>query len=148
MKCSKLTASYLAGLIDGEGYIGILQIKKGNKSRWSTNRELLLQPVIKVAMTDKKTIKWLKDSFGGTFETRNAHGNARESYGWALRKQAAIEFVRKIYPYLMVKRQQAETLLRFPRHIAGYAIPDDMHKKRIELSNAIRELNKRGSVRD
>lgn len=148
MKISKLTASYLAGLIDGEGYIGILQVKKGNKAEWFSNRELMLVPVIKVTMTHKEVVTWLKDSFGGTFETRKAHHNNRESYGWTLKKNAAIDFVKKIYPYLMVKRQQAETLLRFPRHLVGLPMTDEVYNKRIELSNAIRTLNQRGSVRD
>lgn len=148
MKISKLTASYLAGLIDGEGYIGILQVKKGNKKDWFSNRELMLVPTIKVCMTNKEIITWLKNSFGGTLEVRKAHGNARKSYGWALKKQVAIDFIKKIYPYLMVKRQQAEHILRFPSHIVGLPMTDEVYNKRVELSNSIRTLNQRGSVRD
>lgn len=146
MKISKLTSAYLAGLVDGEGYIGILRTKKGNKSHWFSNREFIFTPVIKVTMTDKDTIKWLYDSFGGTFETRKAHGNARESYGWMAKNAKPVEFLKFIYPHLRIKRRQAETLFRFPYGKAGYQIPDEMYESRIKLYDQIRSLNSRGAA--
>jgi len=144
----KLQSAYLAGLIDGEGYIGILKVKQGKKKDWFSNREFIFKPVLKVAMVDRELVKWLHQSFGGSFETRKAHGNARESYCWSLRKGQTIDFVRRIYPYLKVKRKQAEILLRFPSNKAGYPLTDDIYEKRVDLYNQIRALNKRGSVRD
>lgn len=145
---NKLQRAYLAGLIDGEGYIGIVKVKKGNKKQWFSNREFIFHPILKVAMTDENIIRWLKDSYGGTFEVRKSHHNAKESYGWQLRKSQTRDFISKIYPYLRVKKRQAEIILRFPKHIAGYPIPDDVYHKRIELYDSMRILNKRGNVRD
>ena len=147
MKISKLTSAYLAGLVDGEGYIGILKVKKGNKAKWFSSREFIFVPVIKVAMTDRATIQWLYDSFGGTFETRKAHdGNARESYGWAIKNAKPKEFLKFIYPYLRIKKRQAEILFRYPHHMAGYAIPDEMYQKRVELCDQIRAMNTKGAA--
>lgn len=148
MKMNKLQSAYLAGLIDGEGYIGILKVKKGEKKQWFSNREFIFRPVMKVAMVDKELIRWLKGAYGGTFETRKAHGNARESYCWSLRKKSVITLIKKIYPYLRVKKKQAEILLRFPSGETGKQIPDNVYQKRIELYDDIRALNRRGSVRD
>lgn len=148
MKINKLQSAYLAGLTDGEGYIGILQTKQGNKKQWFSNKEFILKPVIKIAMTDKDLVSYLHNSFGGTFETRKAHGRAKESYCWALRDRKAVEFVRQVYPYLKVKKKQAEILLRFPSGEAGKTLSDSVYQKRIDYMNQIRALNKRGSVRD
>lgn len=148
MKINKLQSAYLAGLIDGEGYLGILKVKQGNKKKWFSNKEFIFKPVIKVAMTDKDLIVWLYNSYGGSFETRKAHGNARESYCWALRERKAIEFAKRIYPYLKVKKEQAQILLRFPFGETGKPLLENTYQKRIELCNKIRALNTRGSVRD
>jgi len=148
MKISKLQSAYLAGLVDGEGYIGILRAKRGNKKLWSSKKEFVFKPAVKVAMTHKDIVIWLYESFGGTFETRKAHHNARESYCWAIRNMKVVEFIKKIYPYLKVKKRQAEIILRFPNGNAGYQLDDSTYQKRIELYDKIRALNQRGSVRD
>ena len=96
MKISKLHSAYLAGLVDGEGYIGILKSQKGNKRQWFSNREFIFIPVLKIAMTDKTLIEWLYKSYGGTFEIRKAHHNARESYGWTCRKASVREIIKYI----------------------------------------------------
>ena len=145
---SKLQASYLAGLIDGEGYIGILQTKRGNKAEWHSLREFIYQPVLKVCMTNEALIRWIYDSFGGTFETRKAHHNAKESYGWMCRKAQVREFLRYLHPYLRVKKRQAEVIFRFPTLKAGDKVSDEVYKKREMLCNEIRCLNKVGSLRD
>ncbi|MBK9272788.1 MAG: hypothetical protein IPM48_14480 [Saprospiraceae bacterium] len=145
---SKLTASYVAGIIDGEGYIGLLRISKGNKAKWQSLREFKYMPCVKVVMTNKEIIDWLYKSFGGTFETRtkNTSPNCRVSYGWQLRKLQAIEFLKIIYPYLMVKRKQAEVLFRYPQIKAGTIISDEVYEKRNKLFEEIKELNKRGAA--
>lgn len=145
---SKLQSAYLAGLIDGEGYIGLMDVRAGNKKEWFSSHESMFVPVLKVAMCDKPMIYWLFSSFGGTFETRKAHGNARESYCWSLKKRKAIDFVRYIYPFLRVKNKQAELLLRFPSGKPGCPLTEEIYEKRKSLCVEIKELNKRGSLRD
>lgn len=145
---SKLQAAYLAGLVDGEGYIGILQTKRGNKAEWHSSRQYMYSPVLKVCMTDKRVIEWLYGSFGGTFETRKAHGKNRESYAWMCRKAAVASFLKYIYPYMRVKRKQAEIVFRFPTLKAGDKVSDGVYAERESLCYEIRCLNKVGSLRD
>ena len=145
---SKLQAAYLAGLIDGEGYIGILQTKKGNKAEWHSLREFMYCPVLKVAMTNKDIVEYLYQSFGGSFETRKAHHNNRESYAWTCRKALVGKFLRYIHPYLRIKKRQAEIIFRFPHIPAGKKISDEIYGLRQKLYNEIRTLNKVGSLRD
>lgn len=147
---SKLQASYLAGLLDGEGYISIMKVNKGNKRQWSSTRDYLYYPVIKVAMTDKAIIEFLKNSYGGTFETRKARLNARESYCWTVRKAQVINILQKVYPYLKVKRKHAEVIFKFKNATNGVGNPlgEDNWNKRDELFAEIRKLTKTGTVRD
>lgn len=147
---SKLNSAYFAGLIDGEGYISLLKSKKGNKKYWSSTRDYIYIPVIKVAMVDRPIIEFLKDSFGGSFEIRKARGNARESYCWTARKLNVMNILQAIYPYLRVKRKHAEVLFKYKNlnNGAGIAISDENWLKRDNLYEEIRKLTKTGTVRD
>lgn len=144
---SKLQAAYLAGLIDGEGYIGILKNKHGEKSVWSSTREYFFTPVLKVAMTDRELIEWLYKSFGGTFETRKAKGNAKESYCWSMRKSQVQDFLKLLYPFLQVKKRDADIIFRFMKtnNGAGHPISEENHLIRIKLYEEIRKLHSRGA---
>lgn len=148
MTTSKSNRAYLAGLLDGEGYISILKTKKGNKATWNNARDYVYVPVIKVAMTDRPIIEWLHQSFGGTFEIRKAQGNRKESYCWTARKKQTADFLQLIHPYLRVKKPQATLLLQY-RNVAGKAghkLTEETWKKRDELYTEIRKLNKRGAA--
>lgn len=140
---SKLQASYLAGLIDGEGYIGILRVKRGMKKNWKNARDCFYIPVLKVAMVDRPLIEWLYQSFGGSFEIRKAHGNASESYCWTLRKSQTAVFLKYIYPYLRIKKSQANIVAEFYKtnNGAGHPISDEIHQKRTQLYDSIRKLH-------
>ncbi len=105
---NKLKASYLAGLIDGEGYIGIMKHKRYDDLTKNHYRE-----VIKIANTDKKLIEWLKNSFGGDMEERKWKNgeNYKTAYCWSKKYTNTEEILRKIMPYLRVKKKQAEIVL-------------------------------------
>lgn len=112
---SKLTAAYLAGLIDGEGYLGIQKNKREDNIGGYG-----YMGVIKICMIDENIIKWLKNSFGGNFEKRIGKDNRQDSYGWTLRHGKNIEpFLNKVYPYLKVKRKQADILKKFFKTFNG-----------------------------
>jgi hypothetical protein len=148
---SKYTAAYLAGLLDGEGYVSIWEVKKGQKKKWLHTHETYYHPVIKIVMTDEPIIRWLKDSFGGTLEVRRLgekNINWKTSYGWMLRKAQVVEFLRHVSPYLRVKKQQAEIILEFSKLKSLPFIPmsEEAHEKKYQLYKQIRILNKRGAV--
>lgn len=148
MKTSKSNRAYLAGLLDGEGYVSILKSRKGNKATWNNARDYVYVPVIKIAMTDKDIIQWLYNSFGGTFETRKAYGNSRESYCWSSRKKHTADFIALLYPYLRVKKAQAKILMDYRKCAGkvGQKISDDTWAKRDAMYEQMRKLNKRGAA--
>ncbi len=109
---SKLTAAYLAGLIDGEGSIEIRKIKNEH-----SNGGVYYRPRIRVAVVDKYIIQWLKDSFGGyIYVQRNSekHNNWKDAYCWVVANQKLVGgILEKIYPYLRIKKESAIILKRF-----------------------------------
>jgi len=105
---SKMTASYLAGFIDGEGYLGIV---KNNVTRLTD--ECRYYPTIKVANTNPTIIYFLKNSFGGYLNIKKRKLPWKDVYTWETKGRQMEKFLKKIYPYLRMKRKQAEVLMKF-----------------------------------
>ena len=100
------TYAYLAGIIDGEGSIGIdRQIKQGRtvfRGRMQCN------------MTDPRPISMLKDVLGGTVTMQAPHGLGKKwFYHWSSMVVTLDVHLPRLLPYLTVKREQAELLLKF-----------------------------------
>ena len=98
----KSDISYLAGLIDGEGYIGI----RAGKS---------YVVVVEVANNSKELMDWLVNNFGGTVYNRGgARPNEELGYSWRISSKVDIA---KLLPWvvseLIVKRVHAEVMLSF-----------------------------------
>lgn len=156
---SKLTAAYIAGFVDGEGYIGITK----DNSRRNYRRTDFYKAVVKVANTNKEIIQWLKDSFGGTLYYRKRdNDNWKNALCWTLEGKNLIPFIDKIYPYLRVKKKQAEIVKKFRKTFkkgsysyikrdarnggtfVSTTLNKDVVQHREALYKQIRELNKKG----
>jgi hypothetical protein len=153
MKLSNVEKAYLAGLIDGEGYIGILRNKRGNKKSFHSTWPIVFTPVIKVAMIDRPVIEWLYATLGGSFETRKPTMlNQRESYGWTCRKASVATILKLIYPYLRVKKPHADIIFEYMTTRDGTAKPitKAVYDKRMNLYEQLHALTIKGprSVRD
>jgi hypothetical protein len=102
---------WLAGFIDGEGYIGIM--KSSNKqSRFG----YYYYPAIKIAQTERyaKVLYDIKDQFGGYTEKRKPHGQSSPSVMWTIKgiKQLKL-FLPHIIDDLIIKKPQANLLMEF-----------------------------------
>lgn len=131
--------SYAAGIIDGEGCIGI---HKHGKHKGGT---VIYGVRVIVGNTDRRLVEFLKDNFGGSFSKRKVVGNRKKAYAWELSSNLAANFLRIIYPYLLLKQKQAKICIDFQ----GNGIP---MRKATEKEKNIRNkmifkislLNKRG----
>lgn len=94
--------AYLAGLLDGEGNIGVYRSKNA-KGYWGYAVNL------NVANTDRRLMRYLVQQFGGVFHTKPT-GFLWEPNGGKDRIQ---EILNSVLPYLVIKRQQAELVLGF-----------------------------------
>ena len=108
----KLSLQYIAGLIDGEGYIALLP----NRSRETTNKTF--EPVVKIGMTGKEPLiifEALKNQYGGLIETKNGlskGGRIVNTYVLKSKMRVGI-LMEDIIEYLIVKKDQAILLKEF-----------------------------------
>lgn len=128
----KAKYGYLAGIIDGEGCITIGAGRKATCTNYNS--------IIMITNTNKKLIDWLQQQFGGNYYKIPAQGNCKEAYRWRFLKQKEIEkLLLAVLPYLIIKRQQAITLLEFVR-----LSKENASQRREELFQWMKLLNKRG----
>jgi hypothetical protein len=95
---------YAAGLIDGEGYIGI-QASGGS-----------FQVRLKVTMTDKgmPALLRMERLYGGKIDgPRRGTEVSRDSYSWRLTGAAASALIARLRPHLLVKAESADLALAF-----------------------------------
>lgn len=156
---SKLTASYIAGFIDGEGYIGIIK----DSRKIGFRRQDSYEAVLKIANTNKQIIDWFQESFGGNVSSRVLGGNAKDAYCWQISGEKLVPFLDKISPFLKMKGKQAEIVRKLRKTVSpeSYTYPTREAKNggkfrsktlkpeiigiRENLYQQIRELNKRGN---
>jgi hypothetical protein len=134
--------SYLAGLIDGEGHIGITKgcrywrNKDGVETKYPAYS---LQ--ISVANNSSSLMTFLIKHFGGVYYTHTRiNPNARDGYTWqpkgAKNKEALLLAV---LPYLVIKTAQAKMALEFLR------MRDEINPEKRETFHAMSlRLNQRG----
>ena len=88
--------NYIAGILDGEGYI-------------STNNSNYL---VGVAMTDEKLMRWLHQKLGGSFALRKRRkgkiGWNKQEYAWKINGMVQVKsFLQAMISYLRVKHNNA-----------------------------------------
>lgn len=134
---SETQLAYLAGIIDGEGtfYIGKINPRK------FTSR-------IYVVNTDKRLIDWLHQNFNGSCYTRNSIKNPhwKTRYEWVLDKAQIDSVCKKILPFLIVKKQHAEAMIKFRQtfiHHKRPRISDEILNFRNNCHEKMKKLNHR-----
>lgn len=91
--------AYLAGLIDGEGYVKV--------EKWGVVRLI-------IGMTNKKVIRWIYDNFGGTLKTDQLTCTGKPFYVWRLNNSLEnLKLGILVYPYLIVKKKKVLQTLQF-----------------------------------
>lgn len=148
--------AYAAGLIDGEGTIGITELKPSPRGR-SDGRALRKNPshriYVAISMTDRVAVQWMHEVFGGNFQTvKPAQPQHKQSFRWSLGSQRAAEFCELIRPYLKIKGPQAGISAKFYSECLGrkfqgsVGLPDDELAKRRKLLAEVKALNRRGTA--
>ena len=141
---------YAAGLFDGEGYVRI--------ARWKKPKTLHVRYQIfaGIGMTHKPIIEQFHKTYGGSLHmNRHDERNPRHKiqFSCILASQKAATFLRLIYPFSVVKKEQIDVALDLQEHIdfvpykptgshslrEGY---DEILKYREELFHRIISLRK------
>ena len=154
---------YLAGIMDADGYFtikrntyGVRVIKDCKNPRYSEK--------VGIKQTSNKAIKIIYQYFGGYYRLEKPTAkNGKPLYAVSLECLKAHEFVKAVYPYLRIKKQQAEILLQLRESInrgrtkrleyikktksgklvemVVYAINDDEIRLRENLIKKVKRLN-------
>jgi len=104
----RLVRAYLAGIIDGEGYIGICRRYTGRAKKWSPAYSVRMS----LSMTDREPVELFAFTFGGSLRRRYRPPH-KPIWELTLTCRRAATVIRALLPYLRAKRRQAETVLAF-----------------------------------
>jgi hypothetical protein len=142
----KLTPQYIAGFIDGEGYLGI--IRKTDKVRSTLGH--YYKVCIKIAQTNdsNEILYLLKERYGGNISKTRVHKGKNQSPSDMIEFTNSVRIRRildDIQPYLIVKSKQAEVLRSYidlPKQTKTNRTQSDAMRE--ELYKQIKVLNRRG----
>lgn len=100
------TAAYIAGIVDGEGYIGLT--KNGTKVPFLA---------VAIANTNPLLINFLAEHFIGrhNLTTHKVATHQKPVMLFHIRGRAAIQFLEPVLPYLLLKRDQAHSGIAFQK---------------------------------
>ena len=101
--------AYLAGIIDGEGYIGI------GMNKGTDNRQPQYVLRISIAQSNQPFLVCLRDKWGGlgSICVNRSPRQAKVGYRWHISANQAASILEDILPYLVIKKPQAELALEF-----------------------------------
>lgn len=101
----RATDAYAAGLIDGEGYIGI--------ARRNGAGQFTLRVDVGMTVKAKALLEELKERYGGHVTlSRKATERWEAAYAWRIHGSQAATFLRQVSPYLRLKAEQARLALK------------------------------------
>jgi hypothetical protein len=137
---ARVELAYLAGIIDGEGYIGL-------RHRTDTKSARHYSLVLRVANTDQRLIGWLQARWpGNTGCHRYRDQKCKPLHHWQLESRRAEAVLRIALPYLVIKREVADLALEMRATIVlgNNRISDAVLAERQRIYAAMRTLTKRG----
>lgn len=95
--------AYLAGIVDGEGHVGIHIQRHGYRHAIAR---------VAVAMTNEAPVRALALVFGGTVKEKPpAHSRRKKLFLWQVTNKLATKVAQTLLPYLVVKAPQAACIL-------------------------------------
>ena len=104
----KTDLAYLAGLVDGEGYIGI------KKSSQKDMVSPAFSARIQIRMVNEPAISFLAKILGGNYYKESAHvAKGRPLYCYQASNKKAENVLKSLLPYLRVKKEVATVVLSF-----------------------------------
>jgi len=130
----KTEFAYIAGIVDGEGSIGITRpmsfcskkqtrgtgkrpdVVERNKKGHEKGAIRCPYVQVSVANTNEWLIHWLHFNFGGSIYCEQPGKNPlskRACWRWNITNKKAAEFLKLVLPYLKIKQEQAELAILF-----------------------------------
>jgi hypothetical protein len=142
-----LFLAWAAGFFDGEGCV-IVEISKEKRCRHGFRTSLHAT----VTQTSLPCLELFLRRFGGsikTFEHKTPSGRRwAVQYTWTVRNEKAVEFLRAVHPYTVVKYTQVEAALRYPLVApngkkygnSSNPIPNEVQEQRVAIAHELRAI--------
>ncbi len=107
---SDVEAAYIAGFLDGEGTISL---NKGHT--YDERRRTTYHLRVRVVNTFPGIIEWIAQKVGhGNVHTRKRYlATHKQAWEWSLSGSRAVRLLEQLYPYLKVKKLQAEVAFEY-----------------------------------
>lgn len=141
---SKVELAYIAGIIDGEGCIHINK----RKQKLGRNDDFAIE--ITIVNTSKKLMEWLWDKLGGYLNFRKSKNSKwKGCYRLRVSRLQAEILLKRLLPYLIAKKSQAEIVLELRKHIKlgkTQRLSEKELERREFLYLKIKRFNKRGLI--
>lgn len=148
MRTKEISMQYLAGIIDGEGCIGIeCQAPFRRKDGTWQRKHNYYTPRLVVVNTSKLLMEILVKSFGGQYGARKHIEGHKTCYAWRCFGEKLEAAIMAIQPYLQIKHDQAEVVLELRKTVGktGWYVSEELLQARHGLYLRCGELNKTGS---
>lgn len=139
MPLTATEAAYLAGLIDGEGNIGV-------RTRKNTNGRIYLCPILQITNTNESMLLWVQEKVGGKiYLGREDRIGRKQVWSWQIWSRNAVNVIRQVYQHLIVKRQQADLIFTVVIKDRGYKLSEQERSNNVVIYDAMKKLNLRGT---
>jgi hypothetical protein len=150
-------AAYFAGIIDGEGTIGLYRAR-----RLASAGGVRIIPSVNIANTNLKLLERLREICGnGRLEVKDQRrvGNHKPLFGLTFKSNQIRHILPQVQPYLIAKAEQAEVMLSFLTttrygnnwkrdRVTGRmeANPLSSFDRTVHFADRLAELNRRGKA--
>ncbi len=148
------TDGYLAGIIDGEGSIGIAR-KKSKRSVGGYTYNI----TVSVVNTDRPLIDWLLHTtgVGHVSDHMDERAGYKPAWIWSVWSREAERLLIRVLDFLVVKRSRADLALQYQAHLSSAGtrrtdnrrlLTDEACTERMKMFVTMRLLNRRGTNDD
>jgi len=131
--------AYIAGIIDGEGHITVIRAKRADM-----RSGLLYTPAVGVTNQSEELIRWLDERIFWTIRSLRPD---QSGYTWVYRPSvsghSAAVLLRVLLPFLVIKRDRAEMVIKFCEMRAASPMGSSLSKEEIDVAEAARALNRK-----
>ena len=131
-----LELAYAAGIIDGEGTIGIVRASPKGRAKTPS-----VYVQVTLANLNEWLVRWVHSEFGGCICEGKRLGRP-PIWRWTITHKRAIAFIAKIVPYLKIKKAQGLVAIEFQK-TKGWSCNknEDYIKHELRFWQDMRKLN-------
>ena len=142
-KLTETGKAYLAGLLDGEGCIGVSKSKSKNKLHEYDYR-------LRVIITNSHypTICWLKEitGIGCAYKYKKAHNPKwNVVHRWQVVAEQARDYLKAVRPYTIIKSDVIDLCMQLPR-ASKRGRSKEVYNEQVKIFDLAKKKNKRGAT--